>query len=134
MNIYAPETILFIRETELTVLWYEDDDDKWGITNAEMVQHINEFLPGMFREGLMVSTVNMDKAFDCYDHDTVLAYVYAFTLRELILSYAKTRVSNLHDGQMLGVSHDITFINLQKLEARLLEIREDKPVAATWRQ
>ena len=130
---YTDETMQALRELEISVLWFGDTDHKWHVSNAEKVMHINESLPDHFPDGLLSSPVDMQVAMNTKDHETILAYVYVFNMRDMILSFATENCTNKNDKQLLTISHDLTSINLSKLEARLLEVRNDVKVPLLWR-
>lgn len=130
---YTIETLLGLRELELSVLWYGEMDTKWHVTNQEKMIHIIEFMPNHFESGLLSSPINMQQAMAVENHDLILAFIYVFDLREQILSFAKDRCTIESDSKLMELSHDLTTINLSRLEARLLEIRDDVIVPLLWR-
>ena len=133
---FSQECLTAMRQAEVMLPWYNMQCDKWHMRPVDKFLHIMDYLPITLDSGILSSSIPFDQGLQMVDQDRILAYIFSCDLRNMIINHVQdyySDVINQDDKDTLQLFVDMNNIQMKKLEARLLEVRDGKAQPQIWR-
>lgn len=132
---FSEQCIKALRITEVMLPGYPEECDKWHLMPCEKYVHIVKHLPVVLVQGLLGSTVPMDRGYELIDHDAILAFIFVCDLRIFIMQHViDVYKEDINHDDIEGLQSyiDMNMLHMKRFENHLLEVRDGKARPQPW--